>query len=230
MTKRLAVLATLLAAALPRPAGAHCDTLDGPVVKTARAALERGQLNPVLAWVRPADEAEIRAAFGRALAVRKLGPQARDLADTSFLETVVRVHRAGEGAPYTGLKPAGQDLGPAVPAADAAIARRSPEEVERILVAAVREGLHRQFERLAARPPPGEDVAAGRAWVEAYVPYVHWVEGVHQAATAGGAHGEAAGAGHGAAHGDAPAPAHPHQPAAPAGGHQGHDPAHGHPR
>jgi hypothetical protein len=206
MSIRTALLVTLAALGLPATARPHCDTLDGPVVMAARTALETGKLNPVLAWVRPSDEAEVKAAFTRARAVRQLGPEARALADTSFFETVVRVHRAGEGAPYTGLKPAGQDLGPAVPAADRAVAARSPAEVERLLVEAVRHGLHQRLERVTARARPGEDVAAGRAWVEAYVPYVHWVEGVYQAASgAGGAHPEPAAAAH--AHGE---PAHPH--------------------
>jgi Family of unknown function (DUF6448) len=208
MSQRIAVVVLSLLAGLPATARAHCDTLDGPVVKTARTALETGKVNPVLAWVRPADEAEVRASFTRALAVRKLGREARELADTSFFETVVRVHRAGEGAPYTGLKPAGQDLGLAVPAADKAIVTRSPEEVEKLLVEAVRKGLHQRFAKVAARAKPGEDVAAGREWVEAYVPYVHWAEGVYQAAAGdAGAHPEPAAEKH--AHGE-PAPEHGH--------------------
>lgn len=208
MSKRIAVVLLFILAGLPVAARAHCDTLDGPVVKTARTALETGKVNPVLAWVRPQDEAEIKASFTRALAVRKLGPQARELADTSFFETVVRVHRAGEGAPYTGLKPAGEDLGPAVPAADQAIARRSPEAVEKLLVEAVRHGLHRRLAQVTSRAQPGENVAEGREWVAAYVPYVHWVEGVYQAASgAAGVHPEPAAEKH--AHGE-PAPAHGH--------------------
>ena len=128
MSRRLAVVVLFLLAGLPATARAHCDTLDGPVVKTAHTALETGKLNPVLAWVRPGDEAEVKAAFARARAVRKLGPEARELADTFFFETVVRVHRAGEGAPYTGLKAAGQDLGPAVPVADRAIGKHGAEQ------------------------------------------------------------------------------------------------------
>lgn len=181
----LAALASLLLAA-PLQARAHCDTLDGPVVEAARRALDGGKLAPVLAWVKPADEAEIRAAFQHAVAVRKLGPEGRALADRWFFETVVRVHRAGEGAPFTGLKPAGQDQGPAIPAADRAVATGSPEKVEALLVEAVRDGLRTRFAAVKARKPPADDVAAGRAWVEAYVPYMHWVEGVYAAA-----HGEA---------------------------------------
>jgi hypothetical protein len=158
-------------------------------VQAARKALETGKVNPVLAWVRPQDEAEIRAAFARALAVRKAGAEARELADIWFFETIVRVHRGGEGAPYTGLKPAGQDLGPAIAAADNAVDSGSPAAVEKLLVDTVKAGLHGRFARLKAQKRPGEDVAAGRAWVQAYVPYVHSAEGVYEAAARGsGAH------------------------------------------
>lgn len=181
-------LAAALALAAPAAARAHCDTLDGPVVVTARASLDSGRIGPVLAWVQAKDEAEIRHAFEHARAVRKLGPDARALADRFFLETLVRVHRAGEGAPYTGLKPAGQDLGPAVVAADKAVETGSAAEVEKLLVESVRHGLHQRFGKLAALKKPADDVAQGRAWVEAYVPYVHWVEGVHAAARRGAGH------------------------------------------
>ena len=91
------------------PAGAHCDTLDGPVVTAAKEALDTGDANPVLIWVQEKDEAQIREAFNKTLSVRKLSPETKDLADMYFFETLVRVHRAGEGASYTGLKPAGLD-------------------------------------------------------------------------------------------------------------------------
>jgi hypothetical protein len=162
----------------------HCDTLDGPVIGLARRALETGNVNLVLPWVRAADEAEIRHAFEHALAVRKLGPEARSLADRHFFETLVRIHRASEGAPYTGLKPAGTDLGPAVPAADKALEDGSIDRVSKLLVEAIREGLHRHFHAAYRRRKFDEnDVAAGREYVSAYVPYVHYVEGLWDAAT-----------------------------------------------
>jgi hypothetical protein len=74
----------------PLPAFAHCDTLDGPVVKLAATALDTGKVELVLPWVPKASEPEIREAFAHALAVRKLGPEAKQLADTHFFETVVR--------------------------------------------------------------------------------------------------------------------------------------------
>ena len=73
---------------------------------------------------------------------RKSGPEARALADTWFFETVVRVHRAGEGAPYNGLEPAGQDLGPAIAAADRSVDAGYPAAVEKLLADTVKEGVH----------------------------------------------------------------------------------------
>jgi hypothetical protein len=163
----------------------HCDTLDGPLVMLAKKALEERDVNLVLPWVRPEDTDEIRHAFDDAQAVRDLGAKARSLADRHFLETLVRIHRAGEGAPFTGLKPAGLDLGPAVPAADRALKTGSPDAVVKVLVdavgAGVRERLHAAAERQAFDP---NDVAAGRKYVEAYVPYVHYVEQLWKAASA----------------------------------------------
>ncbi len=181
--------ATLAALLAPRAARAHCDTLDGPVVTTARAALESGKIEAVLAWVQPADEEEIRRAFRSARAVRAGGNEARALADRWFLETVVRVHRAGEGAPYTGLKPAGAP-DPAVAAVDRVIAGGDPEVLDRLLVESVRKGLHAHLARIREERPPAGDVAAGRRWVAAYVPFVHWAEGVRAAATIAGDHAE----------------------------------------
>jgi len=113
----MAVTAGHLAFA-PTPARAHCDTLEGPVVRDARAALEAQDVTPVLKWVEPDRESEIRQAFEQAQKVRGLGPEARALADRFFFETLVRVHREGEGAPYTGLKPAGTAVDPGIAASD----------------------------------------------------------------------------------------------------------------
>lgn len=182
------ILALAAVVVVPGAARAHCDALDGPVVVAARAALESGKIAPVLPWLMPDGEAEVKAAFAEALAVRKLGPEAKKLADRSFFETVVRVHRAGEGAPFTGLKPAGMDIGPAVPAADRAIAKGSAKDVEELLVHAVKHGLAEKYRALHGKKAPPADPAHGRHWVAAYVDYVHYVDGLYRAATAGGAH------------------------------------------
>ena len=167
-----------------RSAFAHCDGLDGPVVGAARQALQKGDVNLALVWVKKNDEPEIRAAFARAMTVRRLGSDARELADTYFFETVVRVHRAGEGAPYTGLKPAGRDLGPAIPAADKALQTGNLEPVNRLLVSAVANGLRDRFRMVRESSHyRSDDVEAGRHFVERYVAFIHYVERLYEAAS-----------------------------------------------
>jgi hypothetical protein len=185
-----AALALSLAATLvgAQEAYAHCDGLDGPVVEAGRRALESGEVEHALVWVLPEGEAEVRRAFGHALDVRGLGGEARELADHFFFETLVRVHRTGEGEPFTGLKPAGRALGPAIPASDRALETGSVTELEALLIEAVRHGLRERFEAAeAARVFDPTDVEAGRAYVSAYVPLLHYVEELHAAAR--GSHG-----------------------------------------
>ena len=181
----LTVAATIFIAA---PAAAHCDGLDGPVVAAARKALASGDPNAVLVWVQPKDEAEVRRAFMEAVAVRKLNGQARELADRYFFETLVRLHRAGEGAPFTGLKPAGRDLGPAIPLADSAVASGSEKNLVAFAAREVERGIHEKFADLQhKRNFRPDDLAAGREYVGSYVTFVHYVEGLHKAAEAGAA-------------------------------------------
>jgi hypothetical protein len=163
---------------------AHCDSLDGPVVKAALRALDTRDLSQVLIWVKADDEPEIRAAFEPTLVVRALSPQGQALADRYFFETVVRVHRAGEGSPYTGLKPAGRDLGPAIPAADKALDEGSLGPVMTLLTKGVEDGLRRHFEEaITARQFKPGDVSAGREYVKAYVEFIHYVERLYEAVT-----------------------------------------------
>lgn len=174
---------------LPRTAQAHCDTMDGPVVLTAKAALEKKDVTPVLKWVKKDAEAEIKSAFTKSLAVRAKGPEARELADQFFFETLVRVHRAGEGAPFTGLKPAGADLGPALEEADKALESGSVDKVVKLVTDEAAAGIRRRFAEAREKKAHAEhNVDAGREFVAAYVEYVHYVEGLHQTAEGAGAH------------------------------------------
>ncbi len=189
---RLTVASAVLALA-PLTLHAHCDGWDGPVVQAGRKAIETGDVRPALAWVRPADEAEVRGAFERVLTVRKQSPEARELADTYFYETLVRVHRVGENASFTGLKPAGRDLGPLIPAADKGIAEGSIEPLLRLVSGDLERGIRERFERvLQARRLMNGDVATGRSYVAAYVEFLHYVEALHEASAAptGHAHEE----------------------------------------
>lgn len=180
----VAGLILALGVGIANTAFAHCDGMDGPVVNAAKEALETGNVNLVLIWVQKKDEAKIRTAFEKTQAVRKLGSEARDLADRYFFETVVRLHRAGEGAPFTGLKPPGRDLGPAIPAADRAIEQGTQEQVQHLLTRAIHEGIADRFEDVLAKKSfDPRNIEAGREYVKAYVAFVHYVEGLHQAAS-----------------------------------------------
>lgn len=191
---------------------AHCDTLDGPVVMKAKEALEKKDVKLVLPWVAAKDEAEIRHAFELAVAVRGKGKMEKELADRFFFETLVRVHRAGEGAPYAGLKPAGLDMGPAIPAADKALDTGNPMEVLNLINGKVHDGIHEYYmTAIEKKKHAGESVEAGRAYVQAYVLYVHFVERLYQAASTPIAHGAGdVGEGKPAHPGEGAAPAHAH--------------------
>ena len=169
---------------------AHCDGIDGPVVRAAQNALQTGNVNLVRIWVNEASEPELESVFRQTLAVRTLSAESRRLADRHFFETLVRLHRMGEGAPYTGLKEAGRDLGPAIPAADRALETGDLDPLETLLVNELRRGLHESFEHTRnLQKYDTNDVAAGREFVEAYVQYIHYVERMHEAiATAAAGH------------------------------------------
>ena len=166
------------------PALAHCDAVDGPVVTDAKAALELGTVEPVLKWIAPGDEDAIRNAFDRTMSVREAGGEARDLADTWFFETVVRIHREAEGAPYTGLRPAGYDPGIALRRGDEALDEGSVDELEALVIDAVRAGIRERYGKAAkARGHRDHNVEAGRHFVAEYVEFMHYVERLYRDAT-----------------------------------------------
>ena len=173
----------------------HCDSMDGPVVLAARRALEARDATVVLPYVKPEGESEVVEAFERTMAARDGNPKANELADLYFFETVVRVHRAGEGAPYTGLKPAGLGFGPVVPVAERAIETGSPDMLVDVLTDKVRtEVLERFGQAMSLKAHAAENVAAARAFVEAMLGLEVWSHKLYGCASAG-PHDE-----HGAAH------------------------------
>lgn len=168
---------------------AHCDSLDGPVIAAAREALAKGDVTPVLMWVKADDEPALRALFAETLGVRQLSPAAAALADRYFFENLVRIHRAGEGEPFTGLKPAGS-AEPALVAADRALESGSVSDLTQELQKLVSAGLKQRFDRAQeAKPHAAHNVEAGRAYVAAYVDFIHYFEGLHATAARSAAHG-----------------------------------------
>jgi hypothetical protein len=120
------------------------------VVAAARAALEAGDVAIVLPYVPEQGEQDVRAAFAAVMPVRALGKQAQAVSDRLFFETVVRIHRAGEGAPYTGLKPAGTPVDPVIPIAEEAVATGSTERLVSYLIGVLQDELNKRLGKVAA--------------------------------------------------------------------------------
>ena len=171
-------IVTLLAALKPVTVQAHCDTAEGPAVKDGRKALETGNINYALKWI-PADgEAEMRDVFEKALKVRTLGAEAAELADRLFLETMVRIHRMGEGVGFTGIQPVGAQIDPVVKAADEAIALGSDTDLLPMVPQERRAELDKRFRAaLAIKDFDVDDVAGARRYIAAYVSFFKYAEG-----------------------------------------------------
>jgi hypothetical protein len=153
----------------------HCDSMDGPVVKAAIEALHVEDVDLVLPYVQEEGEQEVRGVFDKVVRLRKVSPEAKEVADRHFFETVVRVHRAGEGAPFTGLKPAGLEEGPIIPVAEEAVATGSPDELSRLLGDYLYEEVKERFDQVMElqNQAPGS-VSEAREYVEAMLGLEVW--------------------------------------------------------
>lgn len=169
---------TALCLLFAQPAWAHCDSMDGPVISDAKRALEAGNPAPALKWVSAENESQVTHVFEQTLRVRELGGEARSLADRYFFETLVRVHRAGEGEPYTGLKEAGS-VDEGILVADRALETNTGKALAGELSKQIEAETISRFEQAsAARQIADNSVDSGREFVEAYVNYIHFVEAV----------------------------------------------------
>ncbi|HEU5349487.1 MAG TPA: DUF6448 family protein [Ktedonobacterales bacterium] len=161
----------------------HCDSMDGPVVKAAVQALDAGNVELVLPYVPREGEDEVVRAFQRALPLHTQSDGVREVADLYFFETVVRVHRAGEGAPYTGLKPAGLDVGPVIPVAERAIESGSPDELAGLLTDTVRAEVTRRLAHaMDLKRHASHGVEAAREYVEAMLGLEVWSHNLYMVA------------------------------------------------
>jgi hypothetical protein len=176
----IAAFAVTLAVVLLEPlrASAHCDTMAGPTAQDGLRALETGNLAFALKWIGPSGEEELREIFDKARAIRATGPVAREVADRWFLENLVRIHRAGEGAPYSGLQPYGTPVDERVAAADLAIAQGDLAPLRGLVPDDRWSELERRFATVLERMEyTSSDVVAGRAYIEAYVSFFKYAEG-----------------------------------------------------
>lgn len=157
---------------------AHCDTKDGPVVADANKAIEQNNINYVLKWVQSVDEKELKAAFDLIMKVRVLSPEAKELSDNYFFETLVRVHRSGEGVPYTGVKQSGTPIDEKILAADKSIALGNLSPLNELVPKDKFAELKKRFDKvMSLKNFDVNNVQAGREYVEAYVQFFHFAEG-----------------------------------------------------
>lgn len=164
-------------------ASAHCDAIDGPVVTDARSDLDSGELDLTLKWISADHEEEVESVFQLARQVMDEGPEARQLAERYFFETVVRVHRETEGEPYTGLKPEGYNAGPIVAGVDEALESGSIADVEEMVQDRVSDGISERFaDALAKKAHSTHNAEAGRSFVHSYVELMHYIEHLHDLA------------------------------------------------
>jgi hypothetical protein len=198
MSKIKMLIVSMMAAGLlfgAQRAQAHCDAVDGPVAKAVQKALEDGNANPVLAYAPASAEVEIKTAFEKSRNVRGLGVDARALADQAFMETVIRLHRAGEGAAYTGLKPAGGDYGPVIPAAEHAVVSGDLAKLKSVLVEEIDHALSerlahvRELQKGPLDPKTAAEVPQARERVSAELGFITFAEALRQAVHGKGAEG-----------------------------------------
>lgn len=157
---------------------AHCDTKDGPVVADAYKAIDHNNINYVLKWVQPADEKELKEVFELTMKVRVLNPDAEKLAGNYFIETLVRLHRSGEGVPYTGVKPSGTPVDKNILAADQSLALGNLSPLNDLVQKDKLAELKKFFDKvMQLKNFDVNNVQAGREYVEAYVQFFHFAEG-----------------------------------------------------
>ena len=157
---------------------AHCDTMDGPLIADARKAMGQNNVNYVLKWVSAANESEIRVAFNLVMKVKGLSPEAKELSEKYFFDTLVRIHRAGEGMPFTGVKPSGTPIDEKVLAADKSIeiGNLSPLK-DKVSKDDIPE-LKKLFDKvMSLKNFDVNNVEAGREYIEAYVQFFKFAEG-----------------------------------------------------
>jgi len=173
---------------LPQVASAHCDSYDGPVIQDALKAFEESNVEFVLKWVEEEHEEEIKNLFHKTTALKNEDQEIYRIVEKYFLETLVRLHREGEGAPYTGLKPTGSTA-PIVAMADNALEKNDVDGLLSNLSNHIQKVIGEKYEKVRdLKKVKDESLEKGRAYVAAYVDYTHTLEGIEAAMVHGEGH------------------------------------------
>lgn len=170
------------------PVSAHCDSFDGPTIKDAVKALETNNVSLVLKWISREQEDVVVPLFQKTYALRTGDQDVYKIVEQYFFETLVRLHRETEGAPFTGLKPAGTAK-KIVQLSDQALDRKDIEGLLIKLNNHLGKVLREKYEKVASLEKVKDKSAAnGREYVAAYVDYTHTIEAIHDIADRSGAH------------------------------------------
>lgn len=170
------------------PAFAHCDSYDGPVIQDALKALEKEEVSYLLKWINEGQEEQITSLFNKTINLKDEDAEIYSIVEKHFLETLVRLHRETENAPYTGLKPAGS-AAPIIQMADRSIENEEVNTLLTNLDKHIQAVLTKKFEKVKALSKVKDNsVAEGRAYVAAYVDYTHTLEAIEATLEHGGHH------------------------------------------
>lgn len=170
------------------PVSAHCDSYDGPTIKDAVQALETNNVNLVLKWITPEQEKEIIPLFNKTYSLRTEDKEVYAIVEKHFFETLVRLHREAEGAPFTGLKPAGTTK-MIVQLSDKALESNNIDDFLVKLNTHIGKVIKDKYEKvLALEKVKNDSPDKGREYVEAYVDYTHTIEAIHDIAEQSGGH------------------------------------------
>lgn len=168
---------------------AHCDSYDGPVIKEALVALKTNNVDLVLKWISPEQEAEVISLFNKTIKLKSEDEEVYSIVEKYFLETLVRLHRETEGEPYTGLKPLGS-VTEIIKMADNSLTEGNLNTLSSALTKHIEEVLKEKHEKaFALSKVKDESVEKGREYVAAYVDYTHTLEGIHTILEHGAVHG-----------------------------------------
>lgn len=158
---------------------AHCDSYDGPVIKDAYKALETNNVGLVFKWISKEQEAQVTDLFNATVKLKGGNKEVYALVEQHFLETLVRLHRETEGAPYTGLKAAGTTK-PIIAMSDASIVDHNPQKLLAALNGHINAVIKEKYDRLEKLySEKDSSPESGREYVDAYVDYTHTIEGLH---------------------------------------------------
>src|SRR5690554_1351927 len=170
------------------PVFAHCDSYDGPVIQDAFKALDANEAGYVMKWVATEHEPEIQQLFDKTIELKSGDATVYGIVEKHFLETLVRYHRETEGAPYTGLKPAGTTA-PIVQMADHAIAQKEVSTLLNDLDSHIRKVVTEKYDTvILLEKAKDNSIAEGRAYVAAYVDYTHTLEALESVLSHDGTH------------------------------------------